>query len=101
MGDHPVSVNPCVYIKMPWVSGAPWVLPWVAPGQFPRMIRKPVAGATPLEGPGTSGRRCPLNPGMGDSPLGYDGSIERPLTSEGPIQSSPDPQGSGVRESAS
>ena len=45
-------------------------------------------------------RRCPLNPGIRGSPLGYDGSFERPLTSEGPIQSSPNPQGSVVREAA-
>ena len=64
------------------------------------VIRKPVAGATPLEGPGPSEASLPPEPWVGEFPLGYFGSIERPLTSEGPIQSSPVPQGSGERESA-
>ena len=100
--EHPCVILHALGVRHPGIGvncpgcDAPWDLPWVVSGRFPLiMIRKPVAGATPLEGPGTSGASLPPEPWGEGFPLGYNGSIERPLTSEGPIQSSPDPQGSG------
>merc|ERR1711966_621978 len=69
--DTIVSIlHPCVILTYPG-CGAPWVLPWVAPGYIPvRIIRRPVAGATPLEGPGPSGASLPPEPWDGGFPPG-------------------------------
>ena len=72
-GEHGIPsslINPSVIIRYPG-CGAPWVFPWVAPGWIPvSILRTPVAGATPLEGPGPSGASLPPEPWDGGFPPG-------------------------------
>ena len=84
MGTIFFRVNPsCVNCYVPWVLSTlgsplralgvnhPGTFPWETPGRFPvRIIREPVAGATPLEGPGASGASLPPEPWDGGFPPG-------------------------------